>query len=63
MTKTITFASGEDGVVGVTNDTNYVYAGLYTEPGKVVRINKDEFVIVGTFKFSDAKIISCQFID
>lgn len=34
MTKTVTFAIGQNYVLGLTNDTNYIYAGYETSPGR-----------------------------
>ena len=48
LNKTITLATSEDNCHGLFSDGTYLYAGLYTTPGKIVKIDLSDFTTVST---------------
>ncbi len=48
LNKTLTLATGEDSIVSLFSDGTYLYAGSYTIPGKVVKIDLSTFTAVST---------------
>ena len=47
----MTLGSGEDEVTAIISDGSYLYAGMGTTPGKVIRINSGTFTKVSTVTF------------
>ena len=52
LNKTLTFTAGERFVYSLFSDGTYLYAGLYTSPGKVVKIDLSTFTTVSTLTFA-----------
>ncbi len=51
LNKTLTFDTGESFVYALFSDGTYLYAGLFTIPGKVVKVDLSTFTKVSTLTF------------